>query len=69
MDEIKPWYLSRTVWASVVAILAGACGVVGVPSEVVADPELVDAILRVVAAVAAIVSLFGRLKAKSRLRA
>lgn len=69
MDGIKPWYLSRTVWASVVAVLAGACGMVGVPSDAVADPELVDAILRVVAAVAAVASLFGRLKAKSRLGA
>ena len=67
MTETKPWYLSRTVWASLVAIIAAACGMVGLPADAVSDPELVDAILTVVAAAAGVVSLVGRLVARTRI--
>ena len=67
MTETKPWYLSKTVWASAVAIIAGFLGMAGLPADVVSDPELVEAILKVVAAVAGVATLFGRLKAKSRI--
>ncbi|MBX3568764.1 MAG: hypothetical protein KF914_11955 [Rhizobiaceae bacterium] len=68
MIETKPWYLSRTVWASLVAIVAAGLGMVGAPADAVADPALVDAILKVVAAIAGVVSLVGRLKATSRIK-
>jgi len=63
----KPWYLSRTVWASVVTILAAALGLAGQSSDPVDQSALVDAILLVVGAIAGIVALFGRLAARDRI--
>ena len=31
LENTKPWYLSRTIWASLVAILAAAGGLFGLP--------------------------------------
>jgi hypothetical protein len=67
MVDVKPWYQSRTVWASVVAMLAAFCNLVGEPADVVADPALVDAALSVVTAVSGFVALVGRLVARSRI--
>lgn len=67
MIDSKPWYQSRTVWASVVAMAAAFCGLVGEPAAAFADPALVDAILAVVTAVAGFVALVGRLVARSRI--
>jgi hypothetical protein len=67
MMEVKPWYQSRTVWASVVAMLAAFCSLVGEPADAFADPALVDAALSVVTAVSGFVALIGRLVARSRI--
>jgi hypothetical protein len=67
MTEFKAWYQSRTVWASVVAMLAAFGGLVGEPAAEFADPALVDALLQVVAAIAGFIALLGRLLARSRI--
>jgi hypothetical protein len=67
MSTTKPWYLSRTVWASVVTILAASLGLAGEQSGTIDQPALVDAILQVVGAIAGIVALFGRLAARDRI--
>jgi len=67
MGESKPWYQSRTVWASVVAMLAAFAGLIGEPAAAFSDPALVDAILTLVSAVAGFVALLGRLAARSRI--
>ena len=67
MTDVKPWYRSRTVWASVVAMLAAFCNLAGEPAGAFADPALVDAILQLVTALAGFVALMGRVVARSRI--
>ena len=31
MTDTKPWYLSRTIWASLITIVTAAAGIFGVP--------------------------------------
>ena len=31
MNDTKPWYLSRTVWASIVTIVIACCGLSAAP--------------------------------------
>lgn len=67
MDIVKPWYLSRTIWASVVAVTASVAGLFDV-SFAEADAELLaDAIVRTVAALAGLIAIFGRLAASTRI--
>lgn len=67
MTTAKPWYLSRTIWASIVAILSAAAGFVGVPLAGVENAELTDALLQAATAVAGLVAILGRVRAKDRI--
>lgn len=64
MTTAKPWYLSRTIWASVVTVLTGGAGLVGVPTGVIDDGALTDTILQLVTAISGVVAIFGRLAAR-----
>ena len=65
MTAEKPWYLSRTIWASLVTILAAAAGLVGLSVESVDQGLLTDSILQLVTAVSGLVAIVGRLRATS----
>jgi hypothetical protein len=67
MNETKAWYLSRTVWASIVTIVIACCSLSGAPLENLDEAALVEALLQVATAVAGIVALFGRLFAEKRI--
>ncbi|MFC3209112.1 hypothetical protein [Aquamicrobium soli] len=67
MMTSKPWYFSRTIWASIVTILTGAAGLVGLPLDGLDDGALTDTLLQAVSAVSGLVAVFGRLSAKHRI--
>lgn len=67
MAELKPWYLSRTVWAALVTILLSIAGLVGVGVEAI-DPEgLAEAFLQAATAIAGIVAFAGRIVATRKI--
>ena len=67
MNETKPWYLSRTIWASLVTVLAALAGLFGLPAEALQDPAIPDLLLQAVTAVAGLIAIAGRLSAKARI--
>ena len=67
MEEAKPWYLSRTIWASVVVVAATLAGLSGYAIGETDADGLTDAILEAVTAIAGIVAIVGRLAAKARI--
>lgn len=67
MTLFKPWYLSRTIWASAVAVVATLANAVGFPLEASDIAALPDAILQAVAAVAGVIAILGRVSAQSRI--
>jgi len=63
MTNSKPWYLSKTIWASIVTILLSVGGMFGAPSNLV-DPESVaEIVVQLVTALAGLTAVFGRLSA------
>ena len=68
LENTKPWYLSRTIWASLVAILAAAGGLFGLPVGDADAAAMTDALLQLVAAVAALIAIAGRLSAKTKIK-
>ena len=64
MTTSKPWYLSRTIWASIVTVLTGAAGLTGLPID---GQALTETLLQIVSAVSGLVAIFGRLSAKARI--
>lgn len=67
MTTSKPWYLSRTIWASMVTVLTGAAGLAGLPIDGLDGSALADTLLQVISAVSGLVAIFGRLSAKARI--
>lgn len=66
MNDSKPWYLSRTIWASIITIATASGSLFGLPSGF-DDTVLTDAVLQLVTAVSGVVAIFGRLSAKTRI--
>jgi hypothetical protein len=68
MNDLKTWYMSKTVWGGVVAILASSANLLGL--EIGADDEsgVVDALTALAAAVGGLIAIWGRISARSRLR-
>lgn len=67
MTDSKPWYLSRTIWASLITIVTAAAGIVGVPVDGIDNQALTDTLLQAITAVSGLVAIFGRLDARSRI--
>ena len=67
MTDSKPWYLSRTIWASLITIVTAAAGILGVPVSGLDNSALTDTLLQAITAVSGLVAIFGRLAASSRI--
>ncbi len=65
MNNTKPWYTSKTIWGSLVAVTAAMASVFGLEIESQTQIVLTEAILQGVTIVASLFAVFGRLGAKS----
>lgn len=68
MDEVKSWYMSKTVWGGVVAILASCADLLGVEVAPADQIGIADGLTALVAAAGGLLAIAGRLMAKRRLR-
>jgi len=67
MTTTKPWYLSRTIWASIVTVLIGAGGLAGLPIDGIDGSSLTDTLLQAVTALSGLIAIVGRLWANQRI--
>ncbi len=63
MIDEKPWYYSKTIWGSLVAVSAALASTVGITIDGASQLAISDAILQVIAAAGALLSIYGRLTA------
>jgi hypothetical protein len=68
MDTIKPWYTSRTVWASLVTVGTSLAGLLGVSTSGIDGSALTDTLLQAVSGVAGIAAIVSRIGATTKLR-
>lgn len=69
MEETKPWYLSKTVIASVLVVIFGILGAFGLSSAALEGEKdsIVEVVLQLAGAIAGGVAIYGRLTAKARI--
>lgn len=67
MVDTKPWYLSRTVWASLVTILLAIANYAGLAAAGLQPDVLTDAALNLATTISGVMALLGRLQATSRI--
>ena len=63
MIEEKPWYLSRTIWGSLIAVAAALGSILGISLDQAIQTELVDIVVQLAGAAGALVAIYGRLAA------
>lgn len=67
MENSKPWYLSRTVWASLVTVAAAVGGLMGMSIGASDQAMMSEALLQIVTAVGGIIAVFSRLSATDKI--
>lgn len=68
MTNSKPWYLSRTIWASLVTIVTGVAGLTGLPVDGIDNAALTETLLQAITALSGIVAILGRIGATAAIR-
>ena len=63
----KPWYLSKTIWASLIATAAAVAGLLGLPVSGIDGGALAEALLQAVTAISGLVAIVGRIGATHRI--
>ncbi|MEL6920584.1 MAG: hypothetical protein AAFO77_06100 [Pseudomonadota bacterium] len=65
MEQSKPWYLSKTIWGSLIAVIAALLSGVGLDIDERSQAVLVDTILQGIAVVGSLFAIVGRLSAST----
>jgi hypothetical protein len=67
MTASKPWYLSRTIWASIITVATGGAGLFGIPTGLIDNGALTETILQLVTAISGLIAILGRISATSKI--
>ncbi|WP_082376384.1 hypothetical protein [Ahrensia marina] len=67
MTDNKPWYLSKTIWAALISIIATVAAFFGVTIDDSLRESLSVGLLQLVTAIAGIVAIFGRISASAKI--
>ena len=65
MNDTKPWYLSKTIWASLVTIASAVAGMAGLTVAGLDGSALAETILQAVTALSGLAAIIGRLSAQT----
>jgi hypothetical protein len=67
MDDLKPWWASRTIWASIIAVVAVIAGYFRYDIAPADQASLVDAITTGVGVVAGLIAIVTRIGATKQI--
>jgi len=68
MNDVKEWYQSRTVWASLVTVAVGLMATAGWVDLTGEQETIVDLIMQAVLLISGFTALWGRVTAKAKIR-
>ena len=63
MTGSKTWYTSKTIWGSLIAMIAGIGGAFGLDLDPQTQVGLVDGVLKIVSAAGSLLAIYGRFSA------
>lgn len=63
MVEEKPWYLSKTIWGSLISVAAALAATLGIAIDAQSQAAIAEALVQIVAAAGALIAIYGRLTA------
>ncbi|NKB51641.1 MAG: hypothetical protein GKR97_05360 [Rhizobiaceae bacterium] len=65
MNSFKKWYLSRTIWGSIVALIAATASAFDIEIDDATQTAFIDVVLQLVAVGGSMVAVVGRISATS----
>jgi hypothetical protein len=68
MEDLKQWYLSKTVWGGLLAMAACALQLKGLQLGANDQSALADSIVSIVGALGGILAVYGRVTAKTAIK-
>ena len=63
MTASKPWYASKTIWGSLIAMIAGIGSAFGFDLDAQTQAGLVDGVLKIISASGSLLAIYGRFSA------
>ncbi|MEZ5872418.1 MAG: hypothetical protein R3D32_11385 [Nitratireductor sp.] len=63
MVDEKPWFMSKTIWGSLISVAAAFTATLGISLDPTAQSEIADALVQLIGAAGALVAIYGRLTA------
>lgn len=63
MDDMKHWYMSKTVWGALISLGASLLHVVGIDLGAADQTAIADSLVTIIGALGGLLALYGRLTA------
>ena len=63
MVDEKPWFMSKTIWGSLISVAAAFTATLGISLDQAAQSEITDALVQLIGAAGALIAIYGRLTA------
>lgn len=63
MAGSKPWYTSKTIWGSLIAMVAGIGSAFGLDLDAQTQAGLVEGMLKIISAAGSLLAIYGRFSA------
>ena len=67
MEDNKSWWMSKTVWGGIIALIAGAAGVFGYTLLPEDQAALVDGGAALAASIGGVIAIWGRVRASKQI--
>jgi hypothetical protein len=67
MNDMKQWYVSKTVWGGLIAILASLMQAAGIELDPTTQGDMADNAVALAGAIGGLIAIYGRLTAEKRL--
>ena len=67
MNDFKPWYASRTIWGSIIALLAAVASAFEVEIDQQMQTTFIESVLQLVAIGGSMLAVFGRMTATTQI--
>lgn len=66
-DTTKPWWTSKTVWGSIIAMLAGVATFAGLKLDATLQDQLAELVVGLANVVGGALAWYGRVKAQGKI--
>ena len=63
MVDEKPWFMSKTIWGSLISVAAALVSTLGISLDGAVQVAITDAIVQMIGAAGALLAIYGRLAA------